>query len=440
MSDRVLLNLFLTPYGYHEASWVVSPVAEPGRLGFDAFRAVAQASERGLIDSLFIADVPYLAPPRAWFMTQAWFDPVDVLASLASVTDHIGLMATGSTTFNNPWDLARRFATLDHLSGGRAGWNIVTTASGLVASNFNDLAYPEHDERYERATEFVEVVLKVWDSWDDGAVVADRTTGVWADRTKLHAPAHRGTHYAVAGHLTVPRPPQGHPLLVQAGSSDAGIALASRFAEMVFTPQSRLEEGVAFRDRIRTAARAAGRSANEVCTLPGLSFLLASTEAEAHAEYAELEAASSEEFRLHNLLLIAGLDSSHLDSIDPDGAFPYAVFETSTSHTFAAAVMRVARENGFTFRQAAHRFAELPGGLHLTGTPEQLAVLIEQWWRAGAADGFTLQPLRCPADLNRFADHVMPLLQARGIAQREYQPGTLRDKLGLPRPANVHRR
>ena len=263
---------------------------------------------------------------------------------------------------------------------------------------------------------------------------------------KLRAFASQNTseamkkHYAVAGHLTVPRPPQGHPLLVQAGSSDAGIALASRFAEMVFTPQSRLEEGVAFRDRIRTAARAAGRSANEVCTLPGLSFLLASTEAEAHAEYAELEAASSEEFRLHNLLLIAGLDSSHLDSIDPDGAFPYAVFETSTSHTFAAAVMRVARENGFTFRQAAHRFAELPGGLHLTGTPEQLAVLIEQWWRAGAADGFTLQPLRCPADLNRFADHVMPLLQARGIAQREYQPGTLRDKLGLPRPANVHRR
>ncbi len=438
MADRVLFNLFVTPHGYHEASWVVSPVAEPGRIGFDEFRAVAQSAERGFIDSLFFADVPYLAPPRAWFMAQAWFDPIDVLASLVPVTTHIGLMATGSTTFSNPWDLARRFATLDHLSMGRAGWNIVTTASSLVASNFNDLAYPEHEARYVRAAEFVDVVLKVWDSWEDDAVSAHRATGVWADRTKLHAPSHRGEHYAVAGHLTVPRPPQGHPVLVQAGSSDAGIALASRFAELVFTPQSRLEEGVAFRERIRSAAVSAGRRADDVRTLPGLSFLLASTEAEALAEYAQLEAASSEEFRLHNLLLIAGIDSAHLDDVDPDGAFPYWLFEASSSETFAAAVMRVAREGALTFRQAAHRFAELPGGLHLTGTPEQLADLIERWWRAGAADGFTLQPLRCPTDLDRFVDHVIPLLQARGIAQREYVAGTLRDRLGLRRPVNVH--
>lgn len=436
---RVLLTLFVTPHGYHEASWVVSP-ADPADVGFAPHAEVARIAERATIDALFIADVPYLAPSRAWFMAQAFFDPIDVLASLIPVTTHIGLMSTGSTTFNAPWDLARRFATLDHFSGGRAGWNIVTTGSHLAAANFNDVGYAEHDDRYVRAEEFLEVVLKVWDSWEDGAVLADRRSGVWADRTRLHPAAHRGAAFSVAGMLTVPRPPQGHPVLVQAGSSDAGVAFASRHAELVFTPQSRPEEAAAFRDRLRAAAVSAGRDADAVRTLPGLSFLLASTEREAAEEYARLEASAAEEFRLHNILLIAGIDSAHLAGIDPDGPFPFALFEQAPSRTFGQAVMRVAREGGLTFRQAAHRFAELPGGLHVTGTPEQLADVIEAWWRGGSADGFTLQPLRCPVDLERFADHVMPILRARGIAQHGYRPGTLRDKLGLSRPANVHLR
>lgn len=440
MNGRACFTLFVTPHGYHEASWVVSPSTSPGQIGFREFADVARIAERGFIDALFLADVPYLAPPRAWFMAQSFFDPIDVLASLVGVTEHIGLMATGSTTFNTPWDLARRFATLDHMSGGRAGWNIVTTASALVGSNFNDLQFDEHDDRYERAREFVEVVLKVWDSWEDDAVVADRNTGVWADRNRLHAPSHRGKHYRVAGHLNVPRPPQGHPVLVQAGSSDAGVSLAARFAELVFTPQSVAEEGVVFRQRIRAEAKKAGRSADSVRTLPGLSFLLASSEAEAAEQYQTLEAASSEEFRLHNLLLIAGIDSALLADIDPDGPFPYEVFEASTSFTFAAAVMRKARGGGWSFREAAQHFAELPGGLHHTGTPESLADLIERWVVSGASDGFTLQPLRCPLDIAIFSDDVVPILQKRGLMQREYGPGTLRDRLGLERPANVHLR
>jgi FMN-dependent oxidoreductase (nitrilotriacetate monooxygenase family) len=368
-------------------------------------------------------------------MAQSGFDPVDLLAALVPATEHLGLLATASTTYSSPWDLARRFATLDHLSKGRAGWNIVTTGSPAAAANFADRDHPEHGDRYQRAVEFVEVVCKVWDGWEDDAVVASTATGEWADQAKLHPPNHRGEHFSVAGILPFPRSPQGHPVLAQAGSSAEGVDLAGRYADVVFTPQADIAAGRAFRDTVRASAMSHGRSADEIKLLPGLSFVLGSTDGEAAAAWEQLEGASSEEFRLRNLTHIAGITPAAAAGVDPDGDFPYELFDNATGKTFGAAVSRAAREGGLTFRQAAQKFATLPGGLHFTGTPAGLADLIEQWWRQGGADGFTLQPLRLPLDLALFVDHVVPILQARGVSAREYAPGTLRDKLGLPRPA-----
>ena len=438
------LNVFVAGAGYHEAAWKVERTASgrsgsaghPPVLGLDHFVEIAQTAERGLLDSLFFADAPGVAEFRTHYMVQAGYDPIDLLAALTPVTQHIGLAATASTTYSAPWDLARRFATLDHLSRGRAGWNIVTTGNPHAAANFGLDQHPEHTARYDRAEEFVAVVLKVWDGWEDDAVLASVATGRWADAAKLHPPRHRGEHYSVAGILPFPRSPQGHPVLAQAGSSPAGIALAGRFADLVFTPQASFEQSVAFRQRIQSEAGSNGRDPEHIRLHPGLSFVLGSTEGEARSAWDELEAASSEEFRLLNLMHIAGVDHTAVGAFDADGPFPFHIFDRATGQTFAAAVRTAAREHGLTFRQAAHRFSTLPGGLHHTGTPESLAEIIETWWRGGAADGFTLQPLRLPRDLTLFVDHVVPLLRERGVTPHEYAPGTFRDRLGLPRPAN----
>ncbi|MCU1359714.1 MAG: hypothetical protein JWN99_1003, partial [Ilumatobacteraceae bacterium] len=398
MSRYAHLNLFVAGHGYHEASWKVSPTGADGVLGLDHFANVARIAERGVIDSMFLADSPGVATFRTRFMAQSGFDPIDLLAALVPSTTHLGLLATASTTYSSPWDLARRFASLDHLSGGRAGWNIVTTGNPAAAPNFADRPHPPHADRYQRAQEFVEVVLKVWDGWEDDAVLASIESGHWADTSKLHPPRHQGQHYSVAGILPFPRSPQGHPVLAQAGSSDDGIALAGRFADVVFTPQSSIADGIAFRSRIRAAAQSHGRSAEDVRTLPGLSFVLGSTEAEAERAWNELEEASSEEFRLYNLANIAGVDVSLVDGVDPDGSFPYHLFENAPGITFAHAVMNTARSGNLTFRQTARQFSTLPGGLHFTGTPLGMADLITDWWQQGGADGFTLQPLRLPLD------------------------------------------
>ena len=440
MTRYAHLNLFVAGYGYHEASWKLAANGSQGAPGLSHFIEIARTAERGVLDSMFFADSPGVATFRTRFMAQSGYDPIDLLAALVPVTDHIGLLATASTTYSAPWDLARRFATLDHLSNGRAGWNIVTTGNPTAAANFADQAHPEHRDRYARAREFVEVALEVWDGWEDDAVVASPTTGEWADQHKLHPPLHRGEHFSVAGILAIPRSPQGYPVLAQAGSSDEGVDLAGRFADVVFTPQSTIAAGAAFRQRVRSVAESYGRSADDIRLLPGLSFVLGSTEAEATAGWDALQAASSEEFQLFNLTHLAGVPQSLVADVDPDGPFPYSLFDRATSQTFGAAVTKVARAGGLTFRQVARQFSTLPGGLHFTGTPEGLADLIGAWWHQRGADGFTLQPLRLPLDLTLFVDHVVPLLQAQGITKRRYAGGTLRDELGLPRPTNAHTR
>jgi FMN-dependent oxidoreductase (nitrilotriacetate monooxygenase family) len=427
------LNAYLRNSGYHEAAWRVSPDDPAGVLDPRHYIELARTAERGVLDSIFLPDSPGVAEFRSEFLPGAGLDPLQLLSAVAVATDQVGLIATASTTYSFPWDVARRLATLDFLSHGRAGWNIVTTVEPAVAGNFGDQPHPPAADRYERAGEYVEVVLELWDGWEDGAAVMSRQSGQWADPARLHPPRHHGPHFDVASYLPFPRSPQGHPFLTQAGSSGPGIALAARYADAVFTPLSDADAGAGFRRDLRAQAAGFGRDPDQLRVLPGLSFLLAGTDGEAAALKAELEAAASGEFRWRNLANLAGLDYS---TIDPDAPFPPSLLEDAPKTSFGASIYRMAMADpAATFRAVAQQLSALPGGLDFTGTPDGLAELITRWWDAGACDGFTIMPNVLPGQLAAFVDHVVPLLQKQGIARTEYAGSTLRDHVGLPRPS-----
>jgi N-acetyl-S-(2-succino)cysteine monooxygenase len=425
------LNVYLRNPGYHESAWKVQDADPADVLEIGSLVRLAQVAERGIIDSIFLPDSPGTAEFRTEYLPGMWFDPLEQLSAVAAVTERVGLVATVSTTYGVPWDVARRIATLDFISHGRAGWNIVTTAEPAAARNFGVHEHPPAQERYERADEFVEVVLAIWDSWEDDAFVGSRQSGIWADPAKLHPPRHHGAHFDVSGYLPFPRSPQGHPLLTQAGSSPPGVALAAKYANAVFTPLGDVPSGMRFREQLRAQAAANDRDPDHIRVLPGLSFLLGATQAEADAKHDELEAAASSEFRWRNLANLAGLDFT---TIDPDAPFPPELLDEAPKTSFGAAIYRMAREEPTTFRKVAMKLSALPGGLDYTGTPEGMADLIVEWFTAGACDGFTLMPNILPSELQLFVDHVVPILQARGLARREYLGTTLRDHLGLPRP------
>jgi FMN-dependent oxidoreductase (nitrilotriacetate monooxygenase family) len=432
------LNAYLRNSGYHEAAWRIS-AADPAQvLDPRYYIELARTAERGVLDSIFLPDSPGVAEFRSEWLPGAGLDPLQLLSAVATATGQVGLIATVSTTYSYPWDVARRLATLDFLSHGRAGWNIVTTVEPAAAGNFGDQPHPPRADRYERAGEYVQVVLDLWDSWEDGAAVMSRDTGQWADPARLHPPRHHGAHFDVASYLPFPRSPQGHPFLTQAGSSPAGMALAARYADAVFTALAGIEAGVTFRDGLRGQAAGAGRDPDAVRVLPGLSFLLAGTDAEAAALRDDLEAAASTEFRWRNLANLAGLDYT---AIDPDTPFPPDLLAGAPKTSFGASIYQLAAEDpAITFRAVAQKLSALPGGLDFTGTPEGLAGLITSWWDAGACDGFTLMPNVLPGQLTAFVDHVVPILQKRALARTEYAGSTLREHFGLPRPAGRYGR
>jgi len=426
------LNVYLRNSGYHEAAWRVSPADPAGVLEPRHYINLAKTAERGILDSIFLPDSPGVAEFRSEFLPGAGLDPLQLLSSVATATEQVGLIATASTTYSFPWDVARRLATLDFLSRGRAGWNIVTTVEPAAAGNFGDQPHPPAADRYDRADEYVEVVLKLWDAWEDGAAVMSRETGQWADPARLHPPRHHGRYFDVASYLPLPRSPQGHPFLTQAGSSGPGIALAARYADAVFTPIASVEAGIAFRQKLRSQASSFGRDPDHVRVLPGLSFLLAGTDAEALALKEELEAAASGEFRWRNLANLAGLDYA---AIDPDAPFPPDLLAGAPKTSFGASIYTMAAEDpSATFRAIAQKLSALPGGLDFTGPPEAMAQLMIDWHEAGACDGFTLMPNVLPDQLAAFVDHVVPILQKRDMARTEYAGTTLRDHVGLPRP------
>ncbi len=429
-------NAFIWPNGYHESAWRAVGDDVRDVLSLPYYAEIGRIAERGLMDAIFLADNIAIAEYRVTHLPQTQFDPVVVLAALSAVTSRIGLIATGSTTYSKPWDLARRFATLDHMSGGRAGWNIVTTATPLAAANFGLAAHPDHDDRYTQAQEFVDVVQRVWDSWADDAVVGDRERGVWGERSRLHAPHFHGEFYDVEGIQPFPRSPQGHPVLVQAGQSTAGIDLAARYAELVFSGPPSLAEAVEFRDRLHQQAAAYGRDPGQVLSLPALMITLGGTEAEAQAKARNLEELASPEFRWQNLLYMTGHNP---DDFDPDAPLPAELYDEGrpVPVSRAKALYDAAREQpALPLRELARQLGDASAARnHFVGTPEQLADHIMAWQDAGAADGFTIMGSTLPYELAVFADQVVPILQARGRFRTEYEGRTLRDHLGLDRPA-----
>jgi FMN-dependent oxidoreductase (nitrilotriacetate monooxygenase family) len=432
---RMPLNAFLMGVGHHEAAWRL-PESDPfAHVDVTHYQNLARIAERGKLDSLFLADGPVLWNDLGRRPGGA-LEPTVLLTALAVVTEHIGLIATASTTYNEPYNLARRFASLDHISGGRAGWNIVTTAGLDAARNFNLDSLPPHKERYERAAEFIEVSKKLWDSWDDHAALGDKQHGVWGDDTKVYPPAHVGRFYRVAGALNVPRPPQGYPLLVQAGSSENGRDFAARYAEAVFTAHQRLEDAQAFYADLKQRALQHGRDPDHVKILPGIVPILGATEAEARALEAELGRLIRPEYALPQLAELLDIDVSRLRLDEELPADLPAEEEVEGHKSRRTLVVDLARRERLTVRELVGRLGGGRGHFTVAGTAEQIADTIELWYRHWAADGFNIMPPVLPSGLESFVDDVVPILQQRGLFRTDYEGRTLRDHYGLPRPAN----
>mgnify|MGYP000939870665 CR=1 FL=1 len=432
MSRRQLhLNVNILHSGFSPAAWRMDGVDPYAAFDVNHYVKVARIAEAAKLDAVFLADQAAIAD-RIEYRSITALEPTIVLAIVAAATSHIGLIGTASTSFNEPYNIARRFATLDHVSNGRAGWNVVTTADPASARNFGLDAAIEHGRRYARAAEFTQIVKALWDSWEDDAFIGDVATGRFVDPAKVHAIDHEGAFFSVKGPHNVPRSPQGHPVLIQAGGSDDGRDLAARHAEAVFSASQSLEEAVAYAQDLRRRAAAYGRFAPLV--LAGLGTIVASTEAEARERQAELWELIPLDYSLSRLAGVLGLPQERLalDKPLPDDI----PLPANGGHTFFRATLAKAR--GRTVRQLIRELNGSTGHRTIVGTPEQVADDIQHWFEAGAADGFNLMPDVLPTGLGTFTGHVVPILQKRGLFRIEYDGVTLRDHLGLERPASPH--
>lgn len=429
------LNAFVMSNGHHEAAWRHPEVKPEDALTLQHYIRIAQTAERGKLDSIFFADGVAL-PKNVKYNGHSAFEPLTLLSAIAAVTEHIGLIATASTTYNEPYHLARKFASIDHLSGGRAGWNIVTSAGQEEARNFNLEKRPDHSARYERASEFLDVATALWDSWADDAVVADQASGIYADSEQIQPINHQGKHFQVQGPLNIRRPVQGYPLLVQAGSSEDGKEFAARTAEAVFTAQQTLEDGQAFYRDLKGRLSAYGRSQDELLVLPGISPIIGITEAEAQEREAQLNGLINPEYGLTQLSALLDQD---LTKVALDEPLPDVGNATEGNQSRFDLVVGLARRESLTVRQLLERLAGGRGHRVVAGTPVQIADTIEEWFTEGAADGFNIMPPTLPGSLEDFVDLVVPELQRRGLFRTEYTGRTLRENYGLPRPADRNR-
>jgi FMN-dependent oxidoreductase (nitrilotriacetate monooxygenase family) len=438
MSTRELhLGVNVLSDGMHPAAWQY-PGSDPNWFSDPAFWVdVARTAERGTLDALFLADSPSLfqppgeplvAPPLA-------LDPIVLLSTLASATTHLGLIGTVSTSFEEPYNIARRFASLDHLSRGRAAWNVVTSSDPYAWGNFGHgdetAEQPNRAQRYRRAAEFIDVVRALWDSWDDDAVLADKAKGAFSRVGSINTIDHRGEFFNVTGPLTLPRSPQGHPVLFQAGGSPGGLDLAARYADGVFAAQASLADALRNADELRSRTVAYGRPRDAIRIMPGLSFVLGSTEEEAWRRNAELNGLAGER-RLAHLAAQLSVDPAELDWDSPLPKWLLDGAETiGGSQGARDIVVNLARREQLTVRQLLDRV--ITWHRLVIGSPEQIADAIEEWFRAGAVDGFNLMPDVFPSGLELFVDHVIPILRARGLFRHEYRHSTLRGHLGLQR-------
>jgi FMN-dependent oxidoreductase (nitrilotriacetate monooxygenase family) len=425
----LILNAAVLGLGLHMGAWRYREGDPFDYTKMEFYQEIGRIAETGCLQAIFLADTLAVAEENFERPNFGAMDPTIALAAVAAATEHVGLVATASTTYNEPYNLARRIATLDHLSRGRASWNIVTTFIPDVAANFGTAELPNHDDRYERAEEFVDVVTRLWDSWEDEALIGDKLTGRFADATRVHAINHRGPHYTVRGPITLPRSPQGRPVLYQSGSSGPGRDLAARFADAVFTPQNTIAAAKEFRADVRRRTKERGRNPDDIKIIPGFLPVLGGTEAEARARKDTLDELGGQA-ELKKLALRVGLRVQDLKLDEP---LPIKLIEDNdhfrASEGFRDAVVRLAVEEKLTVREILYRNGG--GHVQVVGTPEQVADVIETWHREGAVDGFNLMIDALPDGLRDFVEQVIPILQRRGAFRREYVGTTLRSNLGL---------
>ncbi|MFC9872536.1 LLM class flavin-dependent oxidoreductase [Nocardia salmonicida] len=431
---QVHLNVNILNAGVFGGSWRFPGTEPAASFTLDHYVRIAQRAEEAKFDAIFLADGPAIREDIRYRPFNS-LEPTVILAALAAATERVGLIATLSSSYNDPYDVARRFASLDLLSGGRTGWNVVTTAGVDAARNFGFDAEPAHGARYERAAEFVEVVRALWNSWEPDALIGDKATHRFADYTRIHAVDHHGPHFDVAGPLNVPRSPQGEPVVVQAGASKDGRALAARVGEVIFTAaQTADEAGEYYRD-VKARAVGYGRRAEDVLILPGLSTVLGSTEAEAAQRRELLAELVPPDYALDRLATQLGVDR---DDLTLDGPLPWHLLadpdEAGGSQTFYKIALGLARRENLTVRQLLRRLGGGAGHRIVTGTPEQVADAIIDWVEAGIADGFNLMPDVLPGGFDDFVDGVVPILRERGVFRTDYEATTLRGHLGLPVP------
>lgn len=425
---QIHVNLFLRVQGNHLAGWR-HPDSRIGEvLDLNYYVETARKVEAAKFDSIFIADGLSLIR-HPWKGLSWLFEPLTLLSALAAVTDRIGLIGTASTTYSDPFTIARAFASLDHLSKGRAGWNIVTTFHTDSAANFGDRPLPEHATRYERASEFVDVVRSLWDSWEPDALVADKAAGVLVDYAKVHPINHEGRYFRVRGPLTSPRPPQGHPALVQAGASDSGRKFAGTYADAIYAPGDNLEHTLAFSRQIRDASVAAGRPRDAVCILGALCPVLAETPERAARIAEELHQLSAVDHAYISMKEWFGVD---LYSVGPDEKIPHSLLpdpsEVQGLRSRYEMILRLIKEEGYTIRDIGRRFEGSSDGGFFVGTPEQLADRMSEWWKAGAVDGFNLSLPYYDEPLDLFISEVLPILRRRGQFREDYAETTLRER------------
>ncbi|AMO72581.1 LLM class flavin-dependent oxidoreductase [Sphingorhabdus sp. M41] len=434
---QMILATFIHNSGSHPGGWRYPQSGPVDQHDFGHYARLAQKAEQGKLHVYFSGDsqgFPHIKGKDAFATTDyaGKLEPTTLLAALAAVTSQIGLVATVSTTFNEPYSIARRFASLDHISNGRIGWNVVTSTGSIEARNFGFDEIMDHDRRYDRAEEFVNVVRNLWDSWEDGSITRDAASGRYFDPEMVHQLNHAGEFFKVAGPLNVARPPQGHPVIVQAGGSPAGRALAARTADMIFTAQNELSGAKDFYKDMKSRAKGFGRNPDNLKVIPSVQFIIGGTEAEASRKQEELLELIPEALALQTLQVQIGADLSHCS---PDDYLP-EIPKTEGGQWVQDQIVKMARDENLRIGELAKRVVVSRASLIRSGTPEQIADFCAEWFTEGAADGFSVTPNYLPDNLEEFIDQVVPILQKRGLFRTDYEGGTLRENIGLERPEN----
>ncbi len=440
MTRQMKLAAYFNPTGHHVASWRHPRAQKDANVSIEHYVAMAKAAEAAKFDMIFLADSNAMREAHIDAITRsvqfvAHFEPITLLSALAMVTKNIGLTGTASTTYQEPYNLARKFASLDHISHGRAGWNLVTSAQPAEAANFGRDKLMNHTERYGRAHEFANVVQELWDSWDDDAFVRDVESGLYFDPAKMRHIDHKGAHFRVRGPLNAPRPPQGYPVMVQAGASDEGRELAAEFAEAIFSPHLNIPAAKTYYDDVKGRMQSRyNRDPNHLKILPGLSVVVAESDDKAAEDFDLLQSL------IHPVVgreilstMLGGVD---LSPYSPDEQLPDPLPPTNASKGHYDSIVEMARREKLTIRELGARCAGARGKNAIHGSPKKVADYMEEWFVANACDGFCVLPPYMPGQHVDFCNLVIPELQKRGLFRKEYEGATLRENLGLPRPPN----